>query len=270
MSRQKAFTLIELLVVIAIIALLISILLPSLQQAKEMAKATICQTNLKGIYGGLHLYAEDWDGIFCRCGQWRNAAGQITNDTEDSGWTNGAGEYYSYWTESLTSFSEHEAQDPAVSTERWRSPVSYIESRDLYICPSADAAYDLARASRDWPMGYGVTPWEYGAYGTYGPNMRITAWNYYKFWGTLCPDKMYLMADTYMFFFVRGQWDSVGGESASYALRHGVRSDQINLMFMDGHIEACPESSIIPYWITPGDYGQVLPWWNGERFSSSL
>jgi prepilin-type N-terminal cleavage/methylation domain-containing protein/prepilin-type processing-associated H-X9-DG protein len=58
---QKAFTLIELLVVIAIISLLVSILIPSLQKARALARQVICLTRLKSI-GAVHfLYLNDFN-----------------------------------------------------------------------------------------------------------------------------------------------------------------------------------------------------------------
>jgi prepilin-type N-terminal cleavage/methylation domain-containing protein len=61
MRHKRGFTLIELLVVIAIIALLVSILLPTLGRAREMARRVKCGMNLKGIGTALHMYETDND-----------------------------------------------------------------------------------------------------------------------------------------------------------------------------------------------------------------
>ena len=62
MRNSRAFTLVELLVVIAIIALLISILAPSLNAAKNIAKQAICATNLHSIGMASSLYGEANNG----------------------------------------------------------------------------------------------------------------------------------------------------------------------------------------------------------------
>lgn len=60
----RAFTLIEVLVVVAIIALLVSILLPSLSKARAQAKSVACKGNLHDLGTAFNIYAETFKGYF--------------------------------------------------------------------------------------------------------------------------------------------------------------------------------------------------------------
>ena len=60
--KLKAFTLIELLVVIAIISLLVSILLPSLNKAKDLAKRVVCASNIHGVGVTYTFYSSEHNG----------------------------------------------------------------------------------------------------------------------------------------------------------------------------------------------------------------
>ena len=179
---RKAFTLIELLVVVAIIALLISILLPSLGKARNVAKRSSCAGNLQGIGRAIVLYASTWDGAMPR-----NQMGCVPNNaTANSGmWRN----IYTYnigWDGSLMT-----QYLPGVDLP------GYTGNCKLFICPGPGATinpYDMndpATGSRFWdPVN--LTPYNtapktrvaasywlfFGDRGTVGKNSVVT----YRFW----------------------------------------------------------------------------------------
>ncbi|MCK4658389.1 MAG: prepilin-type N-terminal cleavage/methylation domain-containing protein [Phycisphaerae bacterium] len=63
-SGRAGFTLVELLVVVSIIALLISILLPSLKKAREQAKLVKCMATMGGLSKANQVYGAEWNGWF--------------------------------------------------------------------------------------------------------------------------------------------------------------------------------------------------------------
>lgn len=114
---RRAFTLIELLVVIAIIAILAAILFPVFGRARENARRSSCQSNLKQIGLGMLQYAQDYD---------EKTVGPDYGNT-------GSGATYA-----------------------WRDAVyPYIKSEQIFMCPSDSGTNKYSyKAPNNTPGGY--------------------------------------------------------------------------------------------------------------------
>ncbi len=58
----RAFTLVELLVVISVIALLLALLLPALENAREEGNSIVCQTQMDQLFRGIFFYVDEFEG----------------------------------------------------------------------------------------------------------------------------------------------------------------------------------------------------------------
>lgn len=120
MGSRSAFTLIEVLVVVAIIALLVSILLPSLSRAREQARRAVCAGRLHNMGVAVQSYAHSNQGKIIQC---RNADVQVALDPR------------------LTSRTNPTSNVPADYVDWHGAAKRYQLDRELWECPNRTGAF---------------------------------------------------------------------------------------------------------------------------------
>lgn len=125
-KRNRGFTLIELLVVIAIIAILVSLLLPAVQQAREAARRTQCKNNLKQLGLALHNYHDVYNRFCSR---------QTGSGTTQSGQMRGR---MSGFTALLPFLEQKNLYETMVNeqTAPWANRASNNSKLSGFMCPS--------------------------------------------------------------------------------------------------------------------------------------
>ncbi len=154
MGLAKAFTLVELLVVVAIIALLVSILLPALGQARESAKSVVCSTRLKPLTYAWYLYAEDNRDNMVYAG----TQFQSIKDPLDPRYSSSSpAENLNPWAESVTKAGVKRGV-------LW----PYLEDVEVYRCPS-DNRFEKGQYVEQWRT-YSISDLMAGDYYSSGGN----------------------------------------------------------------------------------------------------
>ena len=145
-GRPRAFTLVELLVVIGIIALLISILIPTLGRARDQAQRTKCMANLKSLTEAWVQYANDHKGRLVRAETY--AANPAARDP--GGWV---------W--------DGPGPNPIRNGTLWK----YVNLLEAYRCP---ADFVIDRDGSERARSYSINGYCNGSWPTYPAVNQIT------------------------------------------------------------------------------------------------
>ena len=203
-SRSRGFTLIELLVVIAIIALLLSILVPALNNARQMAYVAKCQSNLKACWIALNLYAEDNHGFLPLSllpGQ--NTQAEVDNKVN-------APFAWDPWTHVI-------AQFPPNWHWGWKAPMGYCQP-EATACP----VKSLTGTDPNGPYGLNhVLTWYPDSTNNPGA-LYYHVGGYFRLASAKMPSELYLVCDA-----------ANGCTYISPDFRH---LNKHNMMWADGHI----------------------------------
>jgi len=167
MVKRSGFTLIELLVVIAIIAILMAILMPALNRAREQGRRAVCLNHIKTLTLCWIMYADDNDDRIVNGEAYWAPTATPAAPVPTSG--PHRGERYWVGNDCATGFmqAEQRPQDIQIQAIRLGALFTYCKTEKLYRCPTG-----IRGEMRTYSTGYGMNGC-FDAVGTYIGNEGV-------------------------------------------------------------------------------------------------
>lgn len=285
-GTDTGFTLIELLVVVAIIAVLASLLMPSLQNAKERGKQALCLSNMKQIHLALMMYADDNDGWFPPVDYLTanifNALAMSGDLGAGSGWCWDANPTRPTWMPRYfpnMNLLHCPAMDPNIITS-YPATGHWYYDYPKYKCYWA--SYRILAATSEWPGGY--APWVFYGWGLQAhgstasgikrvpcPNIKFVGQSVSGYgsggdqWGPLYIPPASEEPAVLDLFDPSGKWNDIGGFHSGvplhpYLLNNHSRLNGENIVFVDGHGEWRTASAVTNRFAPNWAAGPFI-WW---------
>jgi prepilin-type N-terminal cleavage/methylation domain-containing protein len=166
---QRGFTLVELLVVIAIIGILVALLLPAVQAARESARRTQCSSNLKQLALALQDYHDVWH-LFPPGSKWVNIGDTSTSDTPNLS---------ENWVIMILPFIEEQNLHDKFNLSKYISDPVNAQARgtllSFMLCPT-DAFNQVPYDGSQFGLGSNWARGNYGANGMLDLESNVSSW----------------------------------------------------------------------------------------------
>jgi prepilin-type N-terminal cleavage/methylation domain-containing protein/prepilin-type processing-associated H-X9-DG protein len=238
-TKRSGFTLVELLVVIGIIALLISILLPTLGRARETAQAVKCLSNLRQLGQAVQIYTTENRSLFLPPVQIPMTTSAVTNP------------HYFQYLPGL--YLKENASLAICPTDNFFQPLTGTYRTQTY--PR------LFSGIRDVRYSYAMNWWIPRKYKpVYEPGATYI-WAYFN------PGNLTAVADSSRLIFMveTNQYALLAYNSLQGSFRFDhAKNTQMNILFADGHAEPKRRQEFLP---NKPDLDDTTGWPNGFRFA---